>query len=180
MQAEIDDGHSLAAQFAIGLNSEIVAFDSFGAARQDSRFVIFSATKAIVAMALLPHLADGSLDLMAPVAAYLPEFGGNGKEWSPETLLCAAIADCFVLTFRGIARASKLTFADVACDVAGKLDRVDGQLRFTGFTLRARLAVPPDTDEARARALLEKAERGCLISRSLAAPTTLAAEVVFA
>jgi CubicO group peptidase (beta-lactamase class C family) len=79
VQAEIDDGHSLAAQFAIGLNSEIVAFDSFGAARQDSRFVIFSATKAIVAMALLPHLADGSLDLTAPVAAYLPEFAGNGK-----------------------------------------------------------------------------------------------------
>ncbi len=79
IQAEIDDGHSHAAQFAIGLHGEVVAGDSFGTARPDSRFVIFSATKTLVAMALLPHLADGSVELTAPVARYIPEFGENGK-----------------------------------------------------------------------------------------------------
>ena len=79
IQAEIDDGHSLAAQFALGLNGEIVAAESFGTATADSRFVIFSATKAIVAVSLLPHLADGSVELTAPVARYLPGFGDNGK-----------------------------------------------------------------------------------------------------
>ena len=80
VQAEIDDGHSHAAQFALGYNGEIVAAESFGTATADSRFVIFSATKAIVAMSLLPHLADGCVELTAPVARYLPGFGDNGKD----------------------------------------------------------------------------------------------------
>ncbi|HEX3088968.1 MAG TPA: serine hydrolase domain-containing protein, partial [Ilumatobacteraceae bacterium] len=80
IQAEIDDGHSQAAQFALGLDGEVVAAESFGAATDDSRFVIFSSTKAIVAMSLLPHLSDGSIELTAPVARYLPGFGDNGKD----------------------------------------------------------------------------------------------------
>ena len=80
IQAEIDDGHSHAAQFAIGFNGEIVAGESFGTATADSRFVIFSATKTLVAMSLLPHLADGSIELTAPVARYLPGFGETGTD----------------------------------------------------------------------------------------------------
>jgi CubicO group peptidase (beta-lactamase class C family) len=80
IEAEIDDGHSRAAQFALGLRGEIVATASFGTAGSESRFVIFSATKTIVAMALLPYLADGSIELTAPVARYLPGFADNGKD----------------------------------------------------------------------------------------------------
>ena len=32
------------------------------------------------------------------------EFDGPGNRWSPETLLVGAIADCFILTFRAVAR----------------------------------------------------------------------------
>jgi organic hydroperoxide reductase OsmC/OhrA len=35
-----------------------------------------------------------------------PEFDGPGDMWSPETLLVAAIASCFILTFRGVSRAA--------------------------------------------------------------------------
>ena len=80
IRAEIDEGHSHAAQFALGLQGEIVATESFGTATPASRFVIFSATKAMVAMSLLPHLADGSIELTAPVARYLPGFGDHGKQ----------------------------------------------------------------------------------------------------
>jgi CubicO group peptidase (beta-lactamase class C family) len=45
-----------------------VAGESFGTASPESRFVIFSATKVLVAMSLLPYLADGSVELTAPVA----------------------------------------------------------------------------------------------------------------
>jgi CubicO group peptidase (beta-lactamase class C family) len=79
IRAEIDEGHSHAAQFALGLDGEIVATESFGTATPESRFVIFSATKTLVAMSLLPHLADGSIELTAPVARYVPGFGDNGK-----------------------------------------------------------------------------------------------------
>jgi CubicO group peptidase (beta-lactamase class C family) len=80
IQREVDHGLVSAAQVAIGLDGEIVAFASFGTATDDSRFVIFSATKTLVAMSLLPHLADGSVHLTAPVAHYLPEFGHHGKD----------------------------------------------------------------------------------------------------
>jgi organic hydroperoxide reductase OsmC/OhrA len=30
-----------------------------------------------------------------------------GNAWSPETSLVAAVADCFILTFRGVAQAAK-------------------------------------------------------------------------
>jgi organic hydroperoxide reductase OsmC/OhrA len=39
------------------------------------------------------------------------EFDGPGDLWSPESLLVAAIADCFILTFRGVSRAAALTLA---------------------------------------------------------------------
>ena len=77
---EIESGHMGAAQLAIGLDGEVVEFESFGAADEHSRFLIFSATKALVAMALVPHFADGGLDLTAPVARYVPEFGENDKD----------------------------------------------------------------------------------------------------
>jgi CubicO group peptidase (beta-lactamase class C family) len=80
IQHEIDTGGSQAAQYAIALDGQVVAGATFGSATPEHRFVIFSATKTIVAMALLPHLADGSLELTAPVARYVPEFGTNGKD----------------------------------------------------------------------------------------------------
>lgn len=79
IESEVDAGHVSAAQVAIGLDGEVVEFASFGAAEPDHRFIIFSATKTLVAMALLPHLADGSLDLTTPVAHYIPGFEQRGK-----------------------------------------------------------------------------------------------------
>ena len=79
IQNEVDNGHITAGQVAIAHNGEILAFRSFGAANNETRFILFSATKLLVAMALLPNLADGTLDLTTPVATYIPEFGHHGK-----------------------------------------------------------------------------------------------------
>ena len=106
-----------------------------------------------------------------------PEFDGPPGYWSPETLLTAAVASCFVLSFRAIARASKLEWLRVAADVDGVLERVEGVTRFTRVTVRARLVVPPGVDAARARSLMEKAEKVCLVSNSLNAERHLEAEV---
>ena len=80
IQAEIDSGRSLAAQYALGLHGRVVAGRSFGTATDAHRFVIFSATKTIVQFALVPEIASGALELTAPVAEYIPEFGENGKD----------------------------------------------------------------------------------------------------
>ena len=108
------------------------------------------------------------------------EFGGPGGDWSPESLLVAAVADCFILTFRAIARASRFDWIDLSCDVVGVLDKVDRTTRFTSFEVDAQLTVPAGTDEGKATRLLEKAEHGCLITNSLIAETQLTTSVVFA
>lgn len=105
------------------------------------------------------------------------EFGGPGNLWSPETFLAAAVADCFVLTFRAIARGFKLDWTAVRCDVDAVLDRPEKITRFTQFRLQVTLDVPRGVDEAKARRLIEKAEHGCLITNSLDADIQLNAEV---
>ncbi len=129
--------------------------------------------------------ADGEVTLASPGLADLPsmppeEFGGPGGYWSPETLLVAAVADCFILSFRGIARASRLEWTHLECSVDGELDKVERVTRFTGFTVRARLVVPADTNTAKAERLLAKAEQVCLVTNSLLADTHLDATVELA
>jgi len=105
------------------------------------------------------------------------EFDGPGNRWSPETLLVGAIADCFVLTFRAIARAGKLPWDSLDCDVEGLLERDHSISRFTRFTVRARLGVPAGTDADVAHQALQKAEQTCLISNSLSGERKFSASV---
>lgn len=113
-----------------------------------------------------------SLETDAPA-----EFGGPGDKWSPETLLVASIADCYILTFRAIARASKLDWLALDCEVAGTLNRVDNITRFTHFEIHAKLGIKVGTDTDKARHIMEKSEAVCLITNSLNGEKTLLAEV---
>lgn len=118
--------------------------------------------------------AEGRIQLehdgVDPIHSSPPvEFGGPGDAWSPEGLLVAAVADCFILTFRAVARAAKLDWSGLDVKVRGTLERVDGVTSFTSFALHAELAVGPDVDPDQAQAALQRAERGCLISNSLKA-----------
>jgi organic hydroperoxide reductase OsmC/OhrA len=114
--------------------------------------------------------SDGipSLDTITP-----PEFDGPGGLWSPETMLVGAVADCFLLTFRGIARASKLPWVSVSVTCEGTLERPDRVTQFTGFDLRATVVLPPEANEEQARRVLTRAEETCLITRSLKGDTHL-------
>src|SRR5215469_16400837 len=63
-----------------------------------------------------------------------PQFGGPGGMWSPETLLCASVADCFILTFRALTRAARLEWSHLECRVEGVLERAERLLQFTRYT----------------------------------------------
>lgn len=126
---------------------------------------------------------EGSVTLAADGVPTLPsappvEFDGPGDQWSPESLLVAAVADCFVLTFRAIARASRLEWMQLQCRAEGTLDRVDGVTRFVAMRIDATLTVPSGSDPDTARRLLAKAEKSCLITRSLNATAELEARIV--
>ena len=105
------------------------------------------------------------------------EFDGPGNQWSPEGLLTAAVADCFALSFRAIAAASRLAWVSLEARTEGTLDRVDGKMRFTRFDTHAKLLVPEGADVERAKKLLEKAEFTCLVANSLSSERHLTMEV---
>lgn len=126
--------------------------------------------------------AEGDVTLAGPRLSDLrsappAEFGGPGDRWSPETLLVAAVADCFVLTFRAIAAASRLPWVSLACEGQGTVERPERVTQFTGFALRARLRVPEGVDREQAHRALERAERTCLVTNSLKAGVRLEVEV---
>src|SRR4051794_39517379 len=79
-RALVDDGSTPACQLAVGHDGDIVCFETFGDATDDTRFSVFSATKPIVASAVWLLIGDGLLDITRPVAHYIPEFATNGKE----------------------------------------------------------------------------------------------------
>ena len=106
------------------------------------------------------------------------EFGGPGNQWSPEGLLTASVADCFALSFRAIATASKFAFIHLDVQTKGTLDRIDGKMRFTRFDTHAKLQVPAGTDAERAKKLLEKAETNCLVTNSLNGESHLTSEIL--
>lgn len=116
-------------------------------------------------------LSGDGLDVIQTAAP--KEFGGPGDKWSPETLLVASVADCFILNFRAIARASRFSWISLNCEVEGTLERKEGGTRFTDFMIHATLCVVEDAREDRAQRLLEKAEESCLITNSLSGTTQL-------
>jgi peroxiredoxin-like protein len=138
----------------------------------------------------LPHRYDvrltggpsGYATLTAPgvpdVAAAPPtDFDGPGDAWSPEHLLLAAVATCFLFTLRAVAQASRIDFTSLELSGEGTVDRRDGGMRFTEIVLRPRLRLPAGADGERARRALEKSEKGCLVTASLAVPVRLEPEI---
>jgi peroxiredoxin-like protein len=130
-------------------------------------------------------LSGGATGYAAVSAAGLPnlasapprEFDGPGDAWSPEQLLLAAVATCFAFTLRVVAQASRVDFISLELAVEGTLDRRDGKMCFSEIVLRPRLLVRPGTERERALRVLEKAEKTCLVSASLATPIRLESEV---
>ena len=79
-QREIDEGLLPSCQLAVARHGRLAAFRTLGAASDDTRYIIFSATKAIVASAVWLLMGDGLLDPAAKVADLIPEFATNGKD----------------------------------------------------------------------------------------------------
>lgn len=79
VRREVDDGLLPAAQIAVAQDGKLIVDATFGAP-DHSRFIVYSATKALVAGAMWRLLDRGDVDVAAPVATYLDAFTTNGKE----------------------------------------------------------------------------------------------------
>ena len=107
-----------------------------------------------------------------------PEFKGHEGVWTPEHLFVASVNSCFMTTFLAIAENSKLEVVKFNADAEGKLEKVEGQgLMITHITLRPTLTVKNSRDAERALRILEKAEKHCLITKSIRTETRLEPQV---
>jgi CubicO group peptidase (beta-lactamase class C family) len=79
---EVDEGIVPSCQLALARDGKVEDQVTLGAATagDDSRYVIYSATKPVVASAIWQLLAEGSLRLEDKVADHIPEFATNGKD----------------------------------------------------------------------------------------------------
>ena len=97
-----------------------------------------------------------------------PEFHGPEGVWTPEHLFVASVNCCYLTTFLAIAELSKLEFAAISCGATGTLEKVEGSgFEVTEIVLRPNLVLHHTRDAERAGRLLDKAERNCLISKSI-------------
>lgn len=114
-----------------------------------------------------------SLELATP-----PEFrGGIGGYWSPEDLLVASAAACFVLTLAAVAERREAPLIDVTASATGHMSRRDdGRFGFTVIEIDAELETVPEGEEA-VRAAAKAAEHRCLISQALDVPVHVATSV---
>src|SRR5438552_15268864 len=78
VQQDIDAGRLPSCQLALARDGRVAVWRAFGDAPVDSRYVMFSATKAVVAGAGWVLISEGLLAVTRPVAALNPEFPPHG------------------------------------------------------------------------------------------------------
>jgi organic hydroperoxide reductase OsmC/OhrA len=102
-----------------------------------------------------------------------PEFQGESGVWTPEHFFVASVLACYVSTFSGMSQASKFGFVSLEVDAEGVLEKGADGWKFAEVKLRPALKIAREEERERANRLLEKAERSCLVARSISARVTL-------
>ena len=110
-----------------------------------------------------------------------PDFPkGIPNIWSPEHFLVAAVESCLMTTFLAIAENSKLDFISFKSQATGKLDKVDGKFQMTEIILKPVLEISNENNAERAKRILDKSEKACLISNSIKSKIILEPEIKIA
>jgi len=99
-----------------------------------------------------------------------PNFRGDGSLHNPEDLLVAALSACHCLSYLALCARGGVQVVSYEDAVDGKMDRVEGVVRFTEVTLHPKVAIAPGSDAEKARALHERARAVCFIANSVNFP----------
>jgi organic hydroperoxide reductase OsmC/OhrA len=108
-----------------------------------------------------------SIDGMTLPMSAAPGYRGNPSRANPEQLFVASVSACHSLTYLFLAAKAGIAVVGYADDAEGRLGVVDGKMRMSRVTLRPTITLENGADEEKARALMEKAHRGCFIANSV-------------
>jgi organic hydroperoxide reductase OsmC/OhrA len=125
----------------------------------------------------ITRIAHGLATIDAPPRPQLiggppPELHGDPAHWSPEHLLVSALGLCFFATFDVFAAREGIAVLGWRETVTGVLDKKASGLAFQSFKIEVEVTVDP-ADIERARTVLERASRYCIISKALKVPVTI-------
>jgi organic hydroperoxide reductase OsmC/OhrA len=78
-----------------------------------------------------------------------------------------AASSCQLLSFLAVAARARIDVIEYRDDADGEMPEDDLPMRVTRITLRPRITIRGDVDDARVRHLVEVAHRECFIANSL-------------
>jgi organic hydroperoxide reductase OsmC/OhrA len=107
-----------------------------------------------------------------------PTFRGDPALLNPEQLLVMAAASCQLLSFLAVAARARIDVIEYRDDAEGEMPEDDPPMRITRITLRPRITIRGDVDNARIPHLVDVAHSECFIANSLTTEVVIEPEVV--
>jgi organic hydroperoxide reductase OsmC/OhrA len=107
---------------------------------------------------------DGKARLTGSAAA---PFRGDATLHNPEDLLVAALSACHMLSYLALCARHGVEVVDYRDRATGRMDHVDGGLKFVEVMLRPEVTIRASSSIDRARSLHDAAHRECFIARSV-------------
>jgi len=103
-------------------------------------------------------------------ASALPVYAGDPTRPNPEDLLVAALAGCHLLTYLSLCARAGIQVLEYRDTATATMQMKDGAMRFTEATLHPATDPLYGYDLEKAKALHEKANRGCFVANSVNFP----------
>lgn len=98
------------------------------------------------------------------------EFGGLEGRWTPEELLLAALAGCFITTLRSMSGSAQFDFTDLQVEASGTVRKSESGYGFSEIVIRPNLKIASLKEREHVLDLLKKADRLCLVCRAIGVP----------
>jgi len=96
-----------------------------------------------------------------------PNFGGEGKDWSPEHLFLSAISSCYMTTFLAFAKKMDFGISRFECNTIGQVDLVDGKYKFTHINVYPEVYIADESLNEKVTLAMQKTQTYCLIGNSI-------------
>jgi len=106
------------------------------------------------------------------------EFKGEKGTWTPEDLFVASVEACHMATFLAYAARHAIAVQAYQSHANGVLEYVDGDYRFTRIVIFPTITVSSAVSETEVHAILQEAQRHCLVANSIASIVEVSPTIV--
>jgi organic hydroperoxide reductase OsmC/OhrA len=114
-----------------------------------------------------------------PLAVSPPvEFKGEPGTWTPEDLFVASVEACHMATFLAYAARHQLQVFEYRSHANGVLEYIDGDFRFTRIVMFPTITVASSASETEVHAILQEAQRHCLVVNSIASIVEISPTII--